>query len=182
LNPVFQNINPVLKELDEIKVDGIYTMSIINTWLKKHNEFFEEVDKISSELYLVDLGEEIIRLPPSICGGKGASIDEIFTDTYWRLNDMSILHKKETYFKEELLHYHKISNNKELLNKWLTKNKTIGEEEYVCFFLDFLDYKEDAYHLIVFFLHNKNLEVFIDRADFKYTIEFMNIFNKLHWS
>ena len=60
---------------------------------------------------------------------------------------------------------------------------TEPKSESVSFLTDYLDYDTDdkVYHLSIFFLNNEELEVYVDRDDFKYTLEFLETFNELYW-
>ena len=53
----------------------------------------------------------------------------------------------------------------------------------MCFLLDYLNYDEDekVNHLSVFVPSLKDLDIFVDRQDFKFTIEFLEIFNEIYW-
>lgn len=118
-----------------------------------------------------------VRLPP--CGNVSSL--EHFLNLYDALNTITQLHRKEKYFEEEITNYMRIKNSPIELKKWVEKNEYIGSKEYVTFILDYLDYSENAYHLSVFVIDQKRLEICIDRQYFKSTIKFIDIFNKLFW-
>jgi hypothetical protein len=51
------------------------------------------------------------------------------------------------------------------------------------FFIDYLDYDENEQeeYLSVYVSSVKELNIFIDRQDFRNTIDFLEIFNELYW-
>ncbi len=75
----------------------------------------------------------------------------------------------------------KISHSE--LKHWVAKNEDLGAEKYVCFLMDYLDYDEnnEEEHLKLFLLELSELEIYIDRQDFKNTIDFLEIFIELYW-
>ena len=79
--------------------------------------------------------------------------------------------------------YKEIENEPKKVTKWLSKNERLGTEDFVCFFKDYLDYSSnnDEVHLKLFFLFNDEFDVYVNRKDFKYTIEFLETFDDLYW-
>lgn len=59
--------------------------------------------------------------------------------------------------------YKGIKNQSEKVKEWLAKNEHLGAKKYFMFSLD------------------NDYGISIDRNDFRYTIEFTNIFNNLYW-
>ena len=119
----------------------------------------------------------IVRLPPF---GEPTDQDK-FLDLYKALDIICEFHRNEKYFEKELTEYQKIKDSQSDIKNWIAKNEDLGAEKYVCFLVDYLDYSENAEHLSVYVHSSKDLEIYIDRQDFKNTIEFLEIFNELYW-
>ena len=150
-------------------------MSKIEWWLLKHSDLYKK--NYSQHLFKIDDGSTI-QLPSF---GKPIS-KEKFLDLYKELNIIYDLHRNEKYFEQELTEYHKIKSSQSDLKKWIAKNECLGAEKYGCFLVDYLDYKEnDDEHLKIYVHSSKEIEIYIDRQDFKNTIDFLEIFNELYW-
>ncbi len=171
------NINEVFLFFNCQKV---FPMDKIEWWLLKYSDFYEKTFDFvySQRLFKMDDGSTV-RLP-----SFGKSTDqEKFLDLYKALDTISEFHRNEKYFEQELTEYHKIKNSQSDLKNWITKNENLGAEKYICFLIDYLDYDENnkEEHLKVFVHSSKELDIFIDRQDFKNTIGFLEIFNELYW-
>ena len=55
--------------------------------------------------------------------------------------------------------------------------------KFTCFLVDYLDYDEDdkVEHLNVFIHSLKELDIYVNRQDFKFTLKFLEIFDELYW-
>lgn len=173
-------LDSLISELFELKKNGTLSISIIEWWLLKYSEFYKKTYDFvySQHLFTTDDGS-VIRLPPF---GKPTD-KEKFLDLYIALDTISEFHRNEKYFQQELTEYQKIKNSHSDLKKWVAKNENLGADKYVCFLIDYLDYDENDQeeHLNVYVSSLKELEIYIDRKDFKNTIDFLEIFNELYW-
>ncbi|UWX54891.1 hypothetical protein NYZ99_19485 [Maribacter litopenaei] len=170
-----------IKDFQALSQNHIYSMDKIQWWLLKYTEKNKSIYNLErsrnsdGQKQLSD-----IILPLFWRSGK----DRIFLDLYVTLDKISKFHRNERYFEQEVLDYHKIANSDSDLKNWISKNKSFGADVYVCFLTDYLDYdeNENEEHLKVFVPSLKDLEIFINRADFKYTIDFLEIFNYNYWN
>jgi len=150
----------------------------VEWWLLKYSDFYKKTSDFvySQHLFKMDDGSTV-RLPP-----LGEPTDqEKFLDLYKALDTICGFHRNEKYFEQELTEYKKIKDSQSGLKNWIAKNENLGAEKYVCFLVDYLDYSENTEHLNVYVHSSKNLEIYIDRQDFRNTIEFLEIFNELYW-
>lgn len=161
--------------LDKFHLGGLYRITEIKFWLLEMKSYYERVKKIDSVLYLYEINGEIIRLPPI---SEQPTEDEMFLDLYEGLETIVSLHSREEYFQKTLLEYYSIKKDTEKIKNWILKNEPIWEKDYICFLIDYLDYSESAFHLSLF-LYKQETEIFIHRNDFRFTIEFLEIFNKV---
>ena len=169
------NLNEILSFFTSQKV---FKISKIEWWLLKYSEFYKRTSDFvySQHLFKMDDGSTV-RLPP-----LGEPTDqEKFLDLYKALDTICGFHRNEKYFEQELTEYKKIKDSQSGLKNWIAKNENLGAEKYVCFLVDYLDYSENTEHLNVYVHSSKNLEIYIDRQDFRNTIEFLEIFNELYW-
>ena len=181
--PKPQNINQPFKDLD-LNLDGSF-LELVKPkwWLIKFEDLYQVTYDyhFNQYLYKEDNGT-VIRLPPCMETTK----DQKFINIYEELNQVIELHKNENYFKEQISNYHKIKDSKSVLKNWVVKNEQLVDSEYVSFGLDFLQYSDDIIghpveHLKVSFIYSKETEILIKSDYFKYTIEFLEIFNELFW-
>ncbi len=166
--------------LQKLSKNDVYSISKVEWWLLKYSELYNKTYEFvySQHLFTNDDGS-VIRLPPF-----GESSDqEKFLELYEALETISEFHQNEKYFKQELTQHNKIKNSQSELKNWVAKNEYLGADKYVCFLIDYLDYNENGQekHLNVFVHSSKELEIYIDRQDFKNTIDFLQIFNEIYW-
>jgi len=169
-----------ISELKSLSSDGIFNIDKIEWWLLKYEKLYVKSKQHNQSEHLYKIDGKEVRLPDNI---GNPTDEEKFIDVYERLDNLTKLHRNEDYFKQEMAIYNGIKNEPQKVKHWLNKNEKFGSDDYVCFLTDYLDYDTDdkVYHLGVFFLKDEELEVYVDRDDFKYTIEFLEIFNELYW-
>ncbi len=169
-----------IKELKSLSTDSVFRIARIERWLLKNQESYYKTKQISNLNHLYEIEGETIMLPDNF---NNPIPKERFINAYDSLNKLTQLHRKEDYYKQEMAIYKDIKNDPLKLKQWIKKNEKSGAEDYVCFLTDYLDYdtNNNEYHLSVFFLGNEELNVFVDREDFKHTIGFLEVFNDLYW-
>ena len=173
-----EQINTILKESRVFFNEKIIPISQVEWWLLKYSDFYKKTSDFvySQHLFKMDDGS-IVRLPPF---GEPTDQDK-FLDLYNALDTICEFHRNEKYFEQELTEYQKIKDSQSELKNWIAKNEDLGAEKYVCFLVDYLDYSENAEHLNIYAHTSKELEIYIDRQDFRNTIKFLEIFNELYW-
>lgn len=155
-------------------------MDRIEWWLLKYSDLYKETYDFFYSQYLFELDDgTILRDPPF---GKPTD-KERFLAVFKALDEISEFHKNEVYFEKEMIEYNEIKKSQTTLKNWVLKNEEFGANKYACFLIDYLDYKEydQVEHLNVCVHFFKDFEIFIDRNDFKHTIEFLENFNELYW-
>ncbi|MBX2959379.1 MAG: hypothetical protein KF732_05415 [Flavobacteriales bacterium] len=162
-----------LKKFLSLKSGEIYSMNRIEWWLLKYADFYKETCQNLLELE----DAPIVRLPQFI----ETTENDKFLNLYKALETISDFHRNEDYFELQMIDYQKIKHSKTDLRNWVAKNEKLVADKYVCFLIDYLDYSANAEHLNVFVHTLKEIDVYIDRQDFKNTIEFLEIFNELYW-
>lgn len=170
-----------IKEFESLSSDGIYSISKIEFWLLKYYDEYNRIKEKESERFVYFIDAKEIRLPDHI---EVKTVNEFFLHFYDTLIKVTELHKNENYFKSEMAIYNSIKNTPEEIKKWLVKNERLGADKYFMFSLDYFgdeDEMEKVIHLNVAFLEGKVKNIFIDRNDFKHTIEFTNAFNNTYW-
>ena len=169
-----------LKDIIQLNRDKVYSINQLEWWLLKYSEEYKNTKEHLQFQHLTDQIEESpIRLPS--LGESNA--DNTFLDLYLALDEIFKFHRKEKYFEQEVLDYYKIRNSDSNVKTWISKNESFGADIYVCFLIDYLDYDENdnEVHLSVNVPSLKELEIYINRVDFKNTIEFLEIFNEHYW-
>ncbi|WP_156875579.1 hypothetical protein [Lacinutrix venerupis] len=156
-------------------------MNRIEWWLLKYEKEFKNVDKIESAKHIfLDNDGTVLRLPPTLKPNQNNK----FLDLFNALDKLSNFYKFEEYFGQQMKEYDKIKTSKLELRNWLTKNEKLGADKFVCFLLDYLDYDEEdkVEHLSIFVLSAPEMDILVNRADFKNTIKFLKTFNEIYWN
>lgn len=162
--------------------DGkVISIDKVHWWLMKYENDYDEINKIERAKHLFpDSDGTTLRLPPNLQPIQ----NDKFLDLFKALDHLSEFQKFEDYFGTQMTEYNKVKSSKLELVNWLTNNEKFGADKFVCFLIDYLDYDEndEEEHLGVFVHSATELDIYIDRADFKNTIEFLETFNEIYWT
>jgi len=160
--------NPI-EELILFSKNGAISMVKIEWWLLKYQAFYDSHRGKRNEIELPALSAY-------------ASQEDHFVDIFEKLEKLSRLSKNEEYFKEQISQYESGLNRNNQMKSWVLENIEIYENHYISFLLDYLDYYEfqEESHLLINSIYDVNHNVFIDRADFRYTLKFLEIFEMIH--
>lgn len=170
----YKAYSSALKELNNYNEQAA-SIGFVNWWIIKYEDLSRQA---------------IVELSNSCCGNKPciSMVEDcefkaihIFKVCFNYLDKLTEFHKFEEYFKNELFHFKEISGNKMMTNKWLEKSKSIVDENFILFFINYLEYSENPNHLKTDFREDGVLDFYVNRADFSHTIEFLELFNKLKW-
>lgn len=167
-----------LKEINILTQTVPNSMNKIEWWLLKYSDQFIEIENVKHS-YELDAGF-VVKRPLFL----EVTENQTFLGLFNALNNLSNFHRFENYFKEQMSDYKNIKSSQVGLKEWLSKNEELGSDKFVCFLIDYLDYDLDdkVEHLKVYVHEAINLDVYVDRADFKNTIEFLEAFNELYWT
>lgn len=174
-------ISKCLEELESLSADGIYSIHKIEWWLLKYADEYEILKEEESKRFMYFIDGKWVRLPEYL---DAKTPNEKFLHIYETLNIVTEFHNEEDYFKQQMAIYKSIKNDSEKVREWLAINEHLGADKYFMFSLEYFgeeDEMENEIHLHVTFLEDREREVFVDRNDFKYTIEFTSIFRNLYW-
>ncbi|OBX24230.1 MULTISPECIES: DUF3127 domain-containing protein [Bizionia] len=135
----------------------ICNMANIELWLKTHKNLYQNtVSKIRENGKQTKLNSVELLL------------EKEFEILYGKLNVISILYKKEPYFKEQLENYNEVKDSVSKLKKWFTYQAE-NKNEYQLFSSVFYDRRALTNYRL------KLDELTLNPIDFKYTVEFLNI-------
>lgn len=168
-----------INEFITFKSDGIYTMEKIEFWLLKFSGFYKETLAYvqTQDLFRMEDGTTVCL--PSFWKTTN---EYKFLDLYKTLDTVSNFHRKENNTRGLLLEYHSIKNSQSDLKQWTKKAKYIVADQYASFLSDYLDYDEDdnEENLLIYMESIKELEIYIDKNDFKNTLEFLGVFQNFN--
>nr|WP_321221376.1 hypothetical protein [uncultured Psychroserpens sp.] len=170
-----------ISEFESLSDKGIYCIAKIKWWLLKLEDEYNNMREEESERHMSFIDKNWVKLPHYF---DSRTPEEKFLNLFDTLNSISELHREEDYFKEEMAIYKVIKNDFEKVKKWLARNEHFGTNKYFMFSLDYfgeVDEIKNEFHLQVSFLQDSHKNIFIDRDDFKFTIEFTNTFNSVYW-
>ncbi|WP_149304908.1 hypothetical protein [Pareuzebyella sediminis] len=164
-----------IKEFEDLKEEGFYSMVKIEFWLLKYWELYKESRSYVQTQDLLKMDDGISVRLPLFWNPKD---EEKFLELYTKLDSVSEFQRNESYISKLLVEYHAIKNSQTDLKKWYNKNVSLFKDKYATFLMDYLDYdvNDKEEHLLVHVDSLKELEIDIDKSDFKNTIEFLEIF------
>ena len=154
-------IQNYIKELESLPSDGTYSLATIEWWLLKYQEEYKRIKEEESKRFMYFIDDNWVRLPDYF---DLRTPNERFLKIYDTLNKITDFHKQENYFKQEMAIYKNIKNDHQKVKKWLAKNEHFGAEKYFSFSLEI------------------DISINLDREDFKYTLEFIESFDKTYWN
>lgn len=149
-----------IKELESLPSDGTYSLATIKWWLLKYQVEYNRIKEEESKRFMYFIDGKWVRLPDYF---DARTPNEKFLKIYNTLNKIRDLHKHENYFKQEMAIYKGIKNQPKKVRGWLAKNEYLGAEKYFMFSLE------------------NDSGINVDRKDFKYTIQFKEIFDNIYW-
>jgi hypothetical protein len=173
-------ISPI-EDFTNLMENSFVTIFKIEWWLLKYSDLYTETYDYVHSHDLIELEDgSKVYLPPN-----GNPTDkEIFLDLYNSLNLISEFHRNEKYFEQEMVEYYRIAQSPSDVKNWVAKNEYLGVKKYVCFQVDYLDYDEvieRIEHLNVYVRSLKELDIYVDRHNFKNTIDFIEKFQSLYY-
>ncbi|MUH37069.1 hypothetical protein D9O36_14550 [Zobellia amurskyensis] len=164
-----------IKYLLTLKSNGVYTMQKIEFWLLQYSDFYKETCSLvsSNDIFELDNGQDV-RLPSF----WNSTDNDKFLDLYKALDIISDFHRAENHMRDTLVEYHTVKNCQSDLKQWIRKNEYLIADKYASFYFDYLDYDEDdnELNLLVYVESVKEFQIYIDKNEFKYTLEFLNLF------
>lgn len=107
-----------------------------------------------------------------------------FYELYSQLDELTEYHKLENYAKEQLNEFKRIKGCQEKIKQWLIKNEKIASQNLACLLTDYLDYsvnEKDNVNLLTYRNGKEEIEIFVDRQDFRNLIEFKELFDELYY-
>lgn len=157
---------------------NIFKIESIKLWLNSYQQAYEELYKKEKSKFWFELKPgEWVRLPPLTPKNKKTK----FLRIYEALKEILEFHENEEYFQKEMLSYYEMKDSNSSLKKWVSKNEKIGSEKYSTFLLDYLDYEDNPNHLKISILGFDEEIVYVNRTDFRYTLQFITVFNQVYW-
>lgn len=165
-------VNAAINDLDLRAEKGLYSILAINSWVKKYHPLYHLLLGLHKKMYLETIGQSEIRLPPM---DLEPSEEMGLLEVYEKLNSLVQLHQREGYFKTQNELFEIIKGDTVQEQKWLDKNRSIYDADYVTFIIDYLDYdlNNQEHHLMVFISNFKRTEIYVNREDFTNSIRFV---------
>lgn len=154
---------------------GLITTPKIEWWLLKYYSLYKNLLDFAKNKKLNDSKNNVQRLPCTVKATK----DEIFIDVYETLDEYSKIHKLEGYFKMEVDSYQNIKDSKEGIINWVKKNEKLGADQLSTFLMNLVDIDDNEKRIHVCWI--SNIEIYVERKELKYLIQFSNIFYDLFW-
>lgn len=157
---------------------GIYTnqlptnqtleVNYIKTWLADNQNYFHFlINESNCRKWSKWVEDNSTHIYPCVCPIR--EHDCIFIETYYELEKVLELHKREDCFKLIVCEYNLIKNDSIVIKEWIEKHLKVDEE---LFFKPIIEIKTQLYPY-------KSLQIKLNTEDFKNIIEFQNIFNQL---
>lgn len=146
-------------------------ISEIKSWLTDNSEKIKlDISNSKCNKWENWLEDKSTHIYPCVCSKREQNC--IFIETYYQLDRIIQLHKKEEYFKILVQEYKQITSDNVATSEWLKKHKKLVSETAfdteISIMLEIEPYKTSKIKL------NEN--------EFKNIIEFQNIFNELEYN
>lgn len=163
-------IQDSITDLRDLAEEGVHTIPKINWWLLKHYELY----KYCKENW--NNGSCFGEFP---CNHTMGSDMDNFRHFYDDLEEVVDLHNNEPYFREQMQVFEKVRDDAPELTKWLLQNETLGGEDFVIFWIEWLEEENVVNPGINLF---PNIKVKFSAKEFESTIHFLEVFNELYWT
>jgi len=163
-------ITQAITGLKHLSENDIYPISKIEWWLLKYEADYQDVKSIINAI------PNDFTLPRI---SKKYHTEYQFIDLFERLQEVSICHRNETYFKEQLALYDEVKNNVSELNNWLATHYLGAGEQQSKFGALFFDNRElTDYNFNIYLPISLKLSIVVDATEFQYSLQFLNILER----
>ena len=157
----------VNNQLSEFQINQPKGVKYIKNWLADNQNYFHFlINESCCRKWSKWVEDNSTHIYPCVCPIREQ--DCIFIETYYELEKVIELHKRENYFKPIVSEYNLIKNDSRALGKWITKYQKVDEE---LFFKPIIEIKTQSNPY-------KSLDIKLNTEDFKNIIEFQNIFKE----
>ncbi|MCG9971149.1 hypothetical protein [Christiangramia crocea] len=169
-NLYLKEIEEAFEVLEGLKKKGFYDVPKITWWILKYEE-----------LYHYSYNQRHVN---SCYEGMGCcctnkSPEMRFSSLYTSLEKIVDLYSHERYFEGEIKAFEQLNDNHQSLMRWLKKNEYLGSEEFLLFWLEWLDEKKEVVNP---YIMNWQDEFIFKAEDWKNTISFCKAFNSIYWT
>lgn len=157
-------------ELKDLSDSGLYSKDKIEWWLLKFEEEY-------NNLFNFFEAEKVnFTHPRNLSKYKE---EAQFLDTYEVLLKVADFYRNEIYFKEQVELYDSIKDSNAQLNSWLETNKLVEGKRYKEFVYLFQNTtKLSGYDFVIRYPLSLPLSIKLDKTDFKYTLQFLEILER----
>ena len=155
-----------IEELKSQAIDSINTLDQIKFWLDKYEgKFYEAIRKSECGKWSMWVDDKSTHIFPCACSTRVE--DCIFIETYFELKSAIDIIKQDDYYKELLVPYFKIGNNKKAVFEWVRSNELDGEKLLLFKLTVKITISPEPYKL---------LKINLDASKFKNILEFKKAF------
>ncbi|WP_300435912.1 hypothetical protein [Christiangramia sp.] len=165
-----KRINSAIEELKSLQISDGISMAKINWWLLKHDKLYSYCKENWNNASCFE------ELP---CFHTLNSVENKFLDFYKSLEEVAEMHKKETYFQDQLELLKKVESDSPALMQWLKKNEKLGTEDFFTFWSEWL---QEHNSIEPFLPQFEDVKVKLDPKEFEFTVRFLEEFDRLYWT
>lgn len=166
-----REIEEAFEELQTLEKDGFYNVPKITWWVLKYEDLYEYAYAHRHVGSCIDgMG----------CGCCEDVPESRFSWLYSGLQEIVDLHQHENYFREELATFENVQHDHPALIQWLKKNEKLGTEDFLTFWLEWLD--EENKLVSPFLIGVLDWEFKFRVKEWENTIRFCEVFNELYWN
>ena len=167
-----------IQKLLKFAENDIFEIIYVQSWLSGNERMYLEMAKP----YLVVCNYrpkteryDVFWVEPDVYPSKAHD----FLKVYKALKDINIKHMKESYFEEEMTNYRKeIMCSREKKYDWLKKNEELGMKISLEVIVEGRGHPNNPDHLCLIDHPDYSFKIYIDKEDFKHTIDFAETFWK----
>ena len=170
-NQIDLQIQESINNFKSLSLKGIHTIVKINWWLLKYYDLYK---------YCNENWNNGSCFGELACSHTIGSEMDKFRDFYESLEEVANLHKKETYFREQMQILEIVRNDSPALMKWMLQNEKLGVEDFLIFWIEW--YEEERKVLDPNINNWEKQKILFKADEWKYTIKFLKVFNELYWT
>ncbi len=164
-----REIEEAIEVLDGLNKDGFYNVPKITWWILKYENLYD---------YSYNHRHVNSCFDGMSCCCTDKNPESKFSSLYSSLEEVVDLYKHEKYFWEELGVLENVRDDPPALMQWLKKNEKLGTEDYLLFWIDWLEEEDIVNPLIPHWQDEFKFKT----EEWKNTIRFCEVFNEIYWT
>ncbi|RYM34818.1 hypothetical protein ERX46_05435 [Brumimicrobium glaciale] len=167
-----------LEDFEELNTEPIMSLQKIEWWLLKYSDAYAEIMLYFKEKN-VNYDTKFVVYTEYQDTIMNPYMEFIYYFNF--MDEISLIAKKEAFFKKELREYRQILHSREKTTQWLAKNEKVGLGDFPEFIWSYYRYFTIGGTLWIGDKWNE-IGFFVDWNRFCFTLYFCKVFSELFWN